>query len=155
LEAQEAEEYHTDRVFGVAAARTLQLPDGTTDVVVSAPLVHSDVAAEIGLLRLVCHEAYHVAIHQRAEPLGSIRVRYGIPGYSHGGYFSAVAGMVADEYRVEKALCDAGSLPDDGYRSSLAQTLETFRAELIDACILRYPGEDITRTCQAVLTSFS
>jgi hypothetical protein len=155
LSEKDGREYQTDRTFGVAAARTLKLPDGTTDVLVSAPLMHSATAAEIGLVRLVSHEAYHVAIHQRDESLADIRVRHAIPGMSHRGYFSAVAGLVADEYRVEKALCDDGSFPHHGYRSTLQETLDTFRADLMDACLLRYPGEGITRTCESVLTSFS
>jgi hypothetical protein len=73
---------------------------------------------------------------------------------THRGYFSAIAGMVADEYRVERALCDAGRWPDDGYRSELPETLETFQSELLDACLLRYPGESIERTSRGVLTSF-
>ncbi|HZS62364.1 MAG TPA: hypothetical protein VFA43_24060 [Gemmatimonadaceae bacterium] len=155
LSLEDAAQYQTDRTFGVAAARTLPLADGTVDVVVSAPLLHSNVAAEIGLERLVSHEAHHVAIHQRGETQGTIRARHGIPGMSHRGYFSAVAGMVVDEYRVEKALCDAGDWPHHGYRSSLPETLGTFQADLLDACILRHPNEDIGRTCQSVLTSFS
>jgi hypothetical protein len=149
----EAEAYDMSRTFGVAAARTLPQLDGTVDIVVAAPLLHSN-AADTGLNRVVMHEAYHAAIYQRHEELGTIRVRHSIPGMTHRGYFSSVAGMVADEYRVERALCDEGDWPHHGYHSELPETLETFRNDLYDACLLRYPNESIERTSKSVLTSF-
>lgn len=155
LSDDEAKAYETGRTFGVAAARTLPRSDGTVDVVVASPLLHGDIAREIGLKRLVLHEAYHVSIHQREEVLGTIRLRHSISNMTHRGYFSAVAGMVADEYRVERALCDRGDWPHHGYRSTLSETLEAFRIDLIDACRLRYPNEPIMRTSESVLTSFS
>jgi len=79
LTTEDGETYDADRTFGVAAARTLPRADGTIDILVASPLLHSNVAAEIGLQRLVSHEAYHAAIHQRGETLGTIRVRQGIP----------------------------------------------------------------------------
>jgi len=55
---------------------------------------------------------------------------------------------------ASSGLCDEGCWPHHGYRSTLPETLETFRDGLIDACRLRYPSGPIERTCEAVLTSF-
>jgi len=74
---------------------------------------------------------------------------------SHHGYFLAIAGVTAEEFRIERALGEAGSWPTAEYRENVVGILEAFAAEVLYGVVLRYPSEPIDRTCSTVLTAFS
>lgn len=76
-------------------------------------------------------------------------------GISRDGYFLAIAGLMSEEFRVERALCEAGSWPRAEYRDGVVGTLRAFAAEMLSAVTLRYPGEPIDRRCTTVLSAFS
>jgi hypothetical protein len=80
---QGRDDYTVDRLFGVAAARTLQLADGRTSVVVNGNLLLPGAMPRSDLLRLCAHEGLHVATYQRGETASDIRSRHGIRGMSN------------------------------------------------------------------------
>lgn len=107
--------YNTERLGGMAAAKTMPRVDGGIDVVVPAPLVlgqdDEDEAregrAEL-LLRLAKHEAQHVGMRQRGEALHDAG-RELARGQAH-AYFCASAGVVLGEHRAELVAATARPL---------------------------------------------
>jgi hypothetical protein len=153
-DAEYAKHFHRDRTFGSAAAKTIEQADGSVDLIVDAELVAKGQPEDFDSERLFAHEGYHVAIGQREESLNDIRLRHGLGDYSHQGYFTAVAGNMGEEYRVERALCNEGWWPDVGYREGIPDGLTAFRNELLDGVTNRYRNEPVDRCCRTVLQAF-
>jgi len=149
-----AENYRQERLFGSAVAKTIPQDDGSIDLIVDAGVLHGDGPALVDLERLFAHEAYHIVTHRNGETLSDIRIRRGLPGLSHDGYFLGIAGVLTEEFRIERALCESGSWPTAEYRN-VSGTLEGFAAEVLDGVVLHHPDEPIDRTCSTVLTAFS
>lgn len=150
-----AERYKADRIFGRAAAKAIPQPDGSTELVIDAWLV-SKVSAPEGhdIERLFQHEGLHIAVDQRGESANDIRIRNDIVPNSYRGYFGASAGILVEEYRTEKALCDAGLWPHADYIANFQDAVEAFAAAAMDGVTLRYPDEPIDRCFGTVLTAF-
>lgn len=74
---------------------------------------------------------------------------------SHDGYFLGVAGILTEEFRVERALGEAGLWSPVDYRDSVSGTLEAFGKELSDAVESRSAEDPIESTAVAVLSAFS
>jgi hypothetical protein len=146
-------EYTTDRLFGAAAAKSL-LVEGRSVIVMDARHLLPGALTTASVERLFSHEGYHVAIEQRGETLSDLRLRHGLRGMSSEGTFAAFGGTAAEEYRVERALCDDGLPIDAGHLADLPLSLQLLRAEIIDGITNRTPNEPIDRCCQTVLTAF-
>lgn len=146
-------EYTRDRMFGWVGAKTITGPDGRAEIIVDADDLAGGLPPVL-LDRLFAHEALHAAINQRGENLSDLRERHGLPELSRAGTWAAVAGYAAEEYRVERALCDEGLGPIAGYEITVADALESFRTAILDGITLRFPNEPIDRCCETVLTAF-
>jgi hypothetical protein len=147
--------YTAERLFGRAAAKTISQDDGSTDLVIDAWLLSKNNAPQgHDIERLFHHEALHIAVHQRGEQSNDLRLRANHALNSNRGYFGAVAGVMIEEYRTERALCEAGTWPHDSYLSGFDEAVEAFREACWDGVCLRYPGEPIDRCCSTVLNAF-
>jgi hypothetical protein len=144
--------YDTDRLSGIAAARTMPRGHGKVDVIVPGPFVFGTPGEQPGqraaraarLTYMATHEAQHVGMYQRGERLMEGPHHYlGQGTASHD--FRATAEIVLEEYRAEAAaarLCT----PPEPYWESVPSALKGLRAALVDAVELRYPDEPIRRT---------
>jgi hypothetical protein len=150
--------YNTERLGGMAAAKTMPREDGGIDIVVPAPLVlgqdDQDEDAREGraelLLRLAEHEAQHVGMRQRDEALHDAG-RDLARGQAH-AYFCASAGVVLEEHRAE--LVTATARPSaDAYWESIPQNLDHLNAAFRDAVVLRYPGESMDRPMETAFAA--
>jgi hypothetical protein len=65
-----------------------------------------------------------------------------------------MAGIAAEEFRVEMAVTEMGTGRAVARQGALADTLQAFRDEVVDGMRIRHPGETIERCCQTVLTAF-
>jgi hypothetical protein len=150
-----AARYTQERLFGQSAAKVITQEDGSIDLIVDAALVHGEAPKDVGLERLFSHEAYHVLMTRAGESLNDIRLRRGLSLRSTEGHFVGIAGVMSEEFRVERALCEAGLWPDPLYRSELLKTLDAFATTVVDGVTLRYPDEPIERTFSTVFNAFS
>lgn len=150
----ERENYETGRLSGQAGARVMSHPDGSIDVVVDAAQVDPEITSDEALRRTIAHEAWHVATTARGESLNDIRVRRGLSGTSREGNFLALAGIAAEEFRVERALCEEGFPLGCEHRDQVPGMLELVRDEINDGMAIRFPGESVERCCQTVMTVF-
>lgn len=148
--------YGTDRGFGEVGAKTLQ--DGNQSVIVfQAPyLAGPRVEADGERVRdaLIAHESHHVTLQQRGETLSDIRVRHDLSGDTAAGLFLALAGIAAEEYRVDLALFEEGLGWAPSQTDSLGESLPVLRDAFLRAITLRYSGEPIDRPFRDVLAAF-
>jgi hypothetical protein len=137
--------YVAERLWGRALAMTLPRPDKECVLVVSAwPYAKREVLEAAGAdpeglevtarfaTRVLKHEGWHAAIHQRDESTGNIRSRLDL-GFGAQGGFAASAGVAAEEYRVERALWTAGEGWDGSNSDNLEETLADVRKALLEA----------------------
>jgi len=119
LSGSEAASYSARRQAVEAVARVVHRGPHTS-VVVATPILLGLEGANIDSTWIIAHEARHVAIHQYGESTsdGTGRLRMSVD------YFTAVAGNVIEEYRVERALCDRGQLLTASYNARLAGVVE-------------------------------
>jgi hypothetical protein len=150
----ERENYETDRLFGQVGARVMSHADGSIDVVVDVGHVDPETTSEDALQRTIAHEAWHVATTARGESLNDIRVRRGLSDVSREGSFLALAGIAAEEFRVERALCEEGFHLRQEHRHQVPEMLKLFREEINEGMTIRYPGESVERCCRTVATAF-
>ncbi len=99
--------YEQERQFAVAMAKTIARMDQSTDLILDAR-VFSRAAAGGTAQRTVEHEALHIAVAKRGESLNDLRLRRGLDQGAE-GTFSSVAGIAAEEYRVERALWESAA----------------------------------------------
>lgn len=147
--------YKADRLFGRAAAKAIGQDDGTTDLVIDAWLVSVEHAPEgDDIERLFHHEALHIAVNQRGEEVNDLRLRHGYDMSSNRGYFGAVTGVMIEEYRAERALCEAGKWPHEDYLANFGDAVQAFADAAADGVRLRYPDESIQRCYETVCNAF-
>jgi hypothetical protein len=149
----ERENYEIDRLFGQVGARVMHHDDGHVDLIFHGGLIHPD-TPEDELRSTVHHEALHAVLHERGESLADIRIRHDVPSGTRHGEFLAMAGIAAEEFRVEMAVAQMGTGRAVARQEALVDTLQAFRNEVVDGMRIRYPGETIERCCQTVLTAF-
>lgn len=149
-----AKSYGADRLFGRAVAKTIPQADGTIDLVVDAWLLYKGVPVA-DVERLFHHEGLHIALQQRGESTHDVRLRRGYGETTNRGYFGGVTGIMVEEYRVERALAEAGRWPHDSVTDSFHQAVDEFGDACFDGITLRYPGEPIDRAFRTILSSFS
>lgn len=137
--------YSTERLGGEAHAMMLPRPDGHCILVVAVwPYLKPEVLSSGGASpdeiestgrfakRALTHEGWHAAIHQRNEGTGNIRSRLDL-GFGVQGGFMASAGVASEEFRVERALWNAGHGWDGSYADGLDETIPTVRKALREA----------------------
>ncbi len=95
--------YTRERDFGFAVAKTISQPDGSIDVIVDAALFGRD-AQDGDAGRTFEHEGLHIAIEQRGESLNDLRIHRELAVDAAAGIFASIAGVSAEEYRVERVL---------------------------------------------------
>ena len=106
------------------------------------------------LYRLAAHEALHAALHQRDETLATLRLRLELDVASAVGVFAELAGVAADEYRIERALNDEGLTLSPPKASLVPETLTALRREILAGIALHQPGATIEPTFHAVMSAF-
>jgi hypothetical protein len=154
-DADYAAAFTADRLFGRATAKAIGHDDGTTDLVLDKWLLSKWSPPEgHDIERLFHHEALHIAVDQRGEQMNGLRVRSGYPVNSNRGYFGAVTGVMIEEYRTERALCEAGRWPHEDYLGNFDAAVHAFAEAALDGVQLRYPGEPIGRCYQTVVSAF-
>jgi hypothetical protein len=154
-DADYAAAYTAERLFGRATAKAIGHDDGTTDLVIDAWLLSKSSRPEDhDIQRLFHHEALHIAVDQRGETISDLRLRHGYDTNSNRGYFGAVTGVMIEEYRTERALCDAGRWPHAGYMTNFGDAVEAFAEAAWDGVCLRYPTEPIDRCYETVVNAF-
>jgi hypothetical protein len=145
--------YKADRLFGRAAAKTIAHDDGTTDLIVDEWLLSKSSAPEgFDVQRMFHHEALHIAIEQRGEHVTGLFDRYA-PN-SNRGCFGMVTGVMVEEYRTERALCEAGRWPHEDYMANFAAVVHAFADAVSDALCAWSLGGPVDRCCQTVLSAF-
>jgi ribosomal protein L27 len=148
--------YNTERLGGMAAAKTMPRDDGGIDIVVPAPLVlgHDDEGQDARALRtglllhLAEHEAQHVGMRQRGEALHDAGRKLG-RGQAHAN-FCASAGVVLEEHRAELVAATTRP-PADAYWKSVPESLDHLNGAFRDAVVLRYPSESMDRPMATAL----
>lgn len=147
--------YTADRLFGRASAKTIRHDDGTTDLVIDAWLLSAEAGPEgHDIERLFHHEGLHIAVDQRGETISDLRLRHGYDMNSNRGYFGVVAGVMVEEYRTERALCEAGRWPHEDYLANFGDAVQAFADAALDGVCLRYESEPIDRCYETVLNAF-
>jgi hypothetical protein len=150
-----AASYTAERLFGRASAKAIGHKDGTTDLVIDAWLVRKENGPEgHDIERLFRHEGLHIAVDQRGESVNDLRLRHGYDISSNRGYFGVVTGVMVEEYRIERALCEAGLWPHGDYLANFGDAVQAFADAAWDGVCLRYPGEPIQRCYETVCNAF-
>jgi hypothetical protein len=93
--------YTQEREFGFALAKTITQADGSIDVIVDAGLFSRSTQAG-DADRTFEHEGLHIAIEERGESLNDLRDHRRLDRAA--GIFASMAGVSAEEYRVERVL---------------------------------------------------
>lgn len=154
LPAEEASLYSVRRISGAVGAKTLPRDDGCAIIVDSRLLMPGIAAgAEIDVLRMFEHEAWHVALRRRDEDFYS-----GVDRLKPTGAWAQYVGqalVLIDESRVERALLERGFALAPSYISSTKETLTACAAAMLDAITNRYPGEPVTRCFETALQAFN
>lgn len=152
--------YTTDRVGGVAVAKTMDRGDGGFDVVMGIAWLFGrgdeEEQAEAlwrvnSLMHAAIHEAQHVATGQRGEATNGARTSVGLPGV-HSDYVAS-AGVAMEEYRAVIVATREHPRPDedisvDGWLPTLESVDTAFEhaASTMDAT-------DVAPTCHAVMSA--
>jgi hypothetical protein len=145
--------YEQDREHAFALAKTIERSDGSIHVVVYSDVFHVEhpFGSPVGTLE---HEALHVAITQRGESLNDLRIRHVEEELPTPADIVAMAGVAAEEYRVERILAAAdhkgrprlsATFQDSARRiySQLAEDVESYQSHL-----------DVRRLAEGVLGGF-
>jgi hypothetical protein len=125
-----AAQYRQDRVRGGAIAYVLETDGGPTEVVIDASVVALPDVDAAAVRRLFAHESLHVAIRHREEDMTGRRARLGLERGSVRGSFAGLAGMAIEEFRVERALAQAGLPLERSYYDGLPAFVEAVRASM-------------------------
>jgi len=148
----EQPEYTADRLggMGFASAMTLAGEGPECTIVASAAffVVGEEIEQDLDGVRLLGHEGWHAAIHQRGEETGDVRLRRGL-GDTAIGFLHATAGVAIGEYRVERSLCNEHWWPLDTYLTVLSSVLEGVRSRLRAAIV---PAPDLPDKVWTVVT---
>jgi hypothetical protein len=117
-----AARYTRERDFGFALAKTISQPDGTIDVIVDAGLF-SRRALPGDAARTFEHEGLHIAIEERGESLNDLHGHRPVAENSSARIFASMAGVSAEEYRVERVLWrrGPGAVRPDSHRAQFGE----------------------------------
>lgn len=145
--------YEQEREFAVAIAKTITHEDRSTDLILDAR-VFSCAAAAGTAQRTVEHEALHIVVAKRGESLNDLRRRRGLNQGAE-GTFASVAGIAAEEYRVERALWESMA---EGRPDSVLASFEQIVLgvhEHIRLASDQYQDDlDVGTICKTVMDSF-
>lgn len=122
--------YKQMRVRGQAVGKILTLVDGSRTMLVDASVLDVDRAQDEDPVRTFMHEALHLVIDRRGESTCGRRARLGYEPGTAVGAFAGVAGHIGEEYRVERALREAGRPLDGSYRAQLGAVADDYAATL-------------------------
>jgi hypothetical protein len=122
--------YVQARVRGQAAGKIMQHSDGSTVLLVDASVVAQDRSEEGFPERVFMHEALHLVVGRRGESTYGRRARLGHELGTVTGAFAGMAGQVGEEYRIERALREAGNPLEDSYRSQLGAMARDYASSL-------------------------
>lgn len=124
--------YVQARVRGEAIGRVLKLADGSRELLVDASVVDVDREHAQDPARVFMHEALHLVIDDRGESTCYRRARLGYELGTAAGAFAGMAGQIGEEFRVERALREAGHPLERSYREQLGAMARDFAATLAD-----------------------
>jgi len=153
--AEGRDEYSAERHIGLVPAKTFPGDGPKATVVMNAAIVWRkarDAIKDINVPRCFGHEGRHVALHQRGEHTHDARRRRNLMTAER--VFVGRAGIMIEEYRVERALCAAGMPAGRLYIDSLSGSIPRIHAAMADAARARWNGGDIAPCIQAVLGAF-
>jgi hypothetical protein len=154
-DADYAAAYGADRLFGRATGKAIGHDDGTTDLVLDSWVLSKTAAPEGNdVERMFHHEALHIAVSQRGEQMNDIRIRNGYATNSNRGYFGAVTGVMIEEYRTERALCEAGRWPHEDHMGNFDAAVHAFACAAADGVHSHDLGEPIGRCYEMVVNTF-
>lgn len=149
--ADEAESYEAFRTAVGAVAKVFPSEEGTAEVLVWASAVEWFSKGELDAPRLFAHEGYHVRLKQ----LGGATSSLGDVGRTPGErFFLGSAGVLLEEFRVERALNDRGWWPPDYYRTGTPAVLARIRTSLGTAVAAWQPPEPIEECMNSCGGSF-
>lgn len=124
--------YVQARVRGEAAGYVVTLADGSRELLVDASVVAVDRdTADQDPVRVFTHEALHLVIDDRGESTHYRRARLGYQAGTADGAFAGIAGRIGEEYRVERALREAGHPLEPVYREQLDAMAADYAATLV------------------------
>ena len=146
--------YTQERVRGAAVARVIDRPDGSIDVVIDVSLVEKPDASSDAVRRVFAHEAEHIAIRSRGEDMHYRRKRLGLQQGSARGMMAGIAGILVEEFRVERALTQGGMPPEPHLLTQFPALIEDYRASLVDPLHTWQTTGDIEDLIRAVLEGF-
>lgn len=123
--------YVQAKVRGQAAGYIVTTADGSRELLIDASVVAVDRDAEQDPVRVFMHEALHLVIDDRGESTHYRRARLGYRAGTADGAFAGIAGRIGEEYRVERALREAGHPLEPVYREQLDALAADYAATLV------------------------
>jgi hypothetical protein len=147
-----AEIFEQDRPMARVAAKTIEQPDGTVDVIMDCRIFAP--SADADPIRTLEHEGLHVALYQRNESLQELHDRSDGIGRARATYLQ-IAGIACDEYRVERALLGRYEPEDGSQLAGFDQTLQAFEKAVQEAVDLWRQQGDVGAFSRGVGSSFS
>jgi hypothetical protein len=147
--------YTRERDVGFAVAKTITQPDGTIDVIVDAGLF-SRAALPGDAARTFEHEALHIAIEERGESLNDLRGHRPVAESSSARIFASMAGVSAEEYRVERVLWrrGPGAVRSDSHRAQFGEIAWRIEGTIRAASSVYERGLDLPLIGRAVSDAF-
>jgi hypothetical protein len=148
LDAELAAAFTQDRgAYGRAMGKAIPKADGTQVVIVDIQMFLKGAPSPEPTLR---HEALHVLLHQRSESSNQSRET----SEDHEGLHPdmvALAGIAAEEYRVERAV----DRPQEGIWSSFEALCAAGHDAIHTAAVAYYYDHDVEAIWRAVIGAFS
>ena len=145
--------YEQDRPMAFTLAKTIELSDGTTRLIVFADLFlddlpHGDPATTFA------HEALHVNISERGETLSDLRQRSFDEEFTVHEALVGAAGVAGEEYRVERALWAQGWRQESNHLDGIDRLGRIFYNQARQACQKYQSDLDISQLAKGTLEAF-
>jgi hypothetical protein len=141
LTGAEAENFSTGRISGTVGAKTLALENRGCAIVVNAKYLIPGIAAaaELDVPRVFEHEGWHAALIERREDARTSFKRLCLDGSR--GHFLGQSVVIAEEFRVEKALAERGIRIEASSGLSIPEVLLEFERSLGSADSSLFQGD--------------
>lgn len=145
--------YEQDREHAFAVAKTIDRSDGSIHVVVFSGMFHRD--RPFGSpLPMLEHEGLHAAASLREESLSDLRIRNAGKELPAPSDIVAMAGVAAEEYRVELALASAGHEGRVPYGASFDDSARRVHNQIARDVKDYQDHLDVGRLAEGVLNGF-